>query len=137
MPARKRPYLVSASFRPDVTIDYQAYPFNIPSVRGLPKIRFHPSITFLVGENGSGKSTVLEAIAVALGFGPEGGTKNVQFQTTHSVSPLHKALRLARAAPKPSVLPPCGKLLQRGDLYGRGWLSGGLWESLAPRAIAR
>jgi predicted ATPase len=102
MPARKRPYLVSASFRPDVVIDSQAYPFNIPSVRDLAKIRFHPHVTFFVGENGSGKSTVLEAIAVALGFGPEGGTKNVQFQTTRSVSPLHNALRLARGTPKPS-----------------------------------
>jgi predicted ATPase len=102
MPARKRPYLVSASFRPDVVIDSQAYPFNIPSVRDLPKIKFHPHVTFFVGENGSGKSTVLEAIAVALGFGPEGGTKNVQFQTTRSVSPLHNALRLARGTPKPS-----------------------------------
>lgn len=55
MPERKRPYLVSASFRPDVTIDYQEYPFNVPSVRDLPKIRFHRSATFLVGENGSGK----------------------------------------------------------------------------------
>jgi predicted ATPase len=102
MPARKRPYLVSASFRPDVVIDSQAYPFNIPSVRDLAKIRFHPHVTFFVGENGSGKSTVLEAIAVALGFSPEGGTKNVQFQTTRSVSPLHNALRLARGTPKPS-----------------------------------
>ncbi len=102
MPARKRPYLVSAALRPDVAIDREAYPFSIPAVRDLPKIRFHPGVTFFVGENGSGKSTVLEAIAVALGFGPEGGTKNVQFQTTHSVSPLHTALRLARGTPKPS-----------------------------------
>jgi len=102
MPPRKRPYLISASFRPDGVIDSQAYPFNIPSVRDLPKIRFHPNVTFFVGENGSGKSTVLEAIAVALGFGSEGGTKNVQFQTTHSVSPLHNALRIARGTPKTS-----------------------------------
>lgn len=58
--------------------------------------RSHPNVTFFVGENGSGKSTVLEAIAVALGFGPEGGTKNVQFRTVESVSPRHEALRIAR-----------------------------------------
>jgi len=101
MPARERPYLINASFRPDVDIDYDAYPFNIPSVRNLPSIEFHPNVTFFVGENGSGKSTVLEAIAVALGFGPEGGTRNVRFETVRSVSPLHGALRLARGTPKP------------------------------------
>ncbi len=100
MPARKSPYLISASFRPDIVLDYSIYPFNIPAVRDLPKIEFHPSVTFFVGENGSGKSTVLEAIALALGFGPEGGTHNVRFQTTQSVSPLHDALRLARGVPK-------------------------------------
>src|SRR5262245_54572033 len=96
MAARKRPYLLHASFKPDVEIDDSTYPFNIAAVRELPNIDFHPNVTFFVGENGSGKSTVLEALAVALGFGPEGGTKNVQFQTTRSVSPLHDALRLAR-----------------------------------------
>jgi predicted ATPase len=101
MPARTKPYLLHASFRPDVEIDYESYPFNIPSVRELSSINFHPNVTFFVGENGSGKSTVLEGIAVALGFGPEGGTKNVQFKTTDSVSPLHEAIRLARTTPKP------------------------------------
>jgi len=100
MAARKRPYLISASFRPEAELDYETYPFNIPSVRDLPGIQFHPNVTFLVGENGSGKSTVLEALAVSLGFGPEGGTKNVQFQTTQSVSLLHSVLRLTRGTPK-------------------------------------
>jgi predicted ATPase len=102
MAARIRPYLISASFRSDVGIDFEAYPFNIPAVRDLPNIDFHPSVTFFVGENGSGKSTVLEAIAVALGFGPEGGTKNVQLKTAESVSPLHDVLRIARGVPKPT-----------------------------------
>lgn len=101
MPARTKPYLLHASFRPDVEIDHDIYPFNIPAVRDLANIDFHPSVTFFVGENGSGKSTVLEAIAVALGFGPEGGTRNVQFRTTDSVSPLHDAIRLSRTMPKP------------------------------------
>jgi predicted ATPase len=102
MPARRQPYLLHASLRDDVQIDDDAYPFNIPAVREIGNIDFHPSVTFFVGENGSGKSTVLEALAVALGFGPEGGTRNVQFSTTQSaVSPLHDAIRLARTGPKP------------------------------------
>lgn len=90
-----------ASFRPDAELNYDAYPFNVPAVREMPNIEFHPNVTFFVGENGSGKSTVLEGIALALGFGPEGGTRNVKFQTVESVSGLHEALRLARGLPQP------------------------------------
>jgi len=36
----------------------------------------HPNVTFLIGENGTRKSTLLEAIAVEYGFNPEGGSKN-------------------------------------------------------------
>ncbi|MGE0314048.1 MAG: AAA family ATPase [Lautropia sp.] len=101
MSRRAKPYLLHASFRPDAKLDFDAYPFNIPAVRELEDIRFHPNVTFFVGENGAGKSTVLEALAVALGFGPEGGTKNVQFRTVDSVSPLHHAIRVAKGAPPP------------------------------------
>jgi predicted ATPase len=101
MPKRTKPYLLYASFRPDIELNHDEYPFNIPAVRELGSIDFHPNVTFFVGENGSGKSTVLEAIAVALGFGPEGDTKNVRFRTVDSVSPLHGALRLARGVPRP------------------------------------
>lgn len=101
MPPRAKPYLLHASFRPDVDPNYDEYPFNVPAVRELDRIEFHPNVTFFVGENGSGKSTVLEAIAIALGFGAEGGTRNVQFRTVDSVSTLHEALRLARGVPQP------------------------------------
>jgi predicted ATPase len=101
MPKRIKPYLAHASFRPDADIDYDAYPFNIPAVRDLGNFDFHPNVTFFVGENGAGKSTVLEGLALALGFGSEGGTKNVQFRTADSVSPLHEVLRLARGVPQP------------------------------------
>ena len=50
-------------------------------------LEFDRPVTFLVGENGTGKSTLLEGIAVACGFNPEGGTRNFNFSTraTHSV----------------------------------------------------
>ena len=101
MPKRTKPYLIRALLRPDAQIDFDRYPFDIPAVRELENIDFHPNVTFFVGENGSGKSTVLEGIAIALGFGMEGGTKNVRFRTADSVSSLHESIRLARGVPKP------------------------------------
>jgi predicted ATPase len=101
MPRRTQPYLLRASFRPEVELDFDEYPFNIPAVKELGNVDFHPNVTFFVGENGSGKSTVLEALAVALGFGAEGGTKNVRIVGAGSVSPLHQMLRLARGVPAP------------------------------------
>jgi len=40
------------------------YPLNIPCIQKLKKLSFHPRVTFLIGENGMGKSTLMEAIAV-------------------------------------------------------------------------
>lgn len=96
-----KPYLQKVMIKPGAQVDFDTYPFSIPAIRNLGELSFHPDVTFFVGENGSGKSTLLEGIALALGFGPEGGTRNVRFETTRSVSPLHTALRLTRSFRKP------------------------------------
>jgi predicted ATPase len=101
MPFDAKPYLQRAAFKPDAVLDFDAWPLTIPAVREIERIEFHPDVTFFVGENGSGKSTILEALAIALGFGPEGGTRNVRFSTVDSVSPLHQLLRLSRGSRKP------------------------------------
>ena len=41
------------------------FPFSLPVVAAWPPLEFHSPVTILVGENGTGKSTVVEAIAVA------------------------------------------------------------------------
>jgi predicted ATPase len=41
------------------------FPFSVPVVQSLTRIEFNTGVTFFVGENGSGKSTILEAIACA------------------------------------------------------------------------
>lgn len=58
------------------------YPFSLPLVQNLATIPFPTQVTFFVGENGTGKSTILEAIAQHAGFGAEGGSKNISFTTT-------------------------------------------------------
>jgi predicted ATPase len=82
-------------------IDGSSYLRRIPAVAGANELSFHKPITFFVGENGSGKSTMLEAIAVAYGFNPEGGTKNYSFSTYDSHSALHEAIRLIKGRFKP------------------------------------
>lgn len=64
------------------TIDFKQYPFSLPIIKNLKDIEFPTQVTFFVGENGSGKSTILEAIAHKAGFGAEGGSKNINFKTT-------------------------------------------------------
>jgi predicted ATPase len=72
------------------------YAFELPAIRGLSKLDLHPKVTFFVGENGSGKSTMLEAIAVANGLNAEGGSRNMIFSTRESHSELYKIIRLRR-----------------------------------------
>ena len=80
-------------------IQQDRYLLKIPAVRYLleqgPLVLSKP-VTFLVGENGTGKSTLLEAIAAAYGFNPEGGTKNFRFSTAQSHSELWKCLTLTK-----------------------------------------
>ncbi|EJE50925.1 putative ATPase [Acidovorax sp. CF316] len=96
-----KPYLQSVCIRPDAEVDYDTYPHNIPAIRDMGRMEFHPDVTFLVGENGSGKSTLLEGIALALGYSPEGGTRNFSLSSAGSESSLHEVLRLARSFRQP------------------------------------
>lgn len=43
----------------------EAYPWSLPMVQQFSRITFEKPVSFFVGENGSGKSTILEAIAAA------------------------------------------------------------------------
>ncbi len=63
-------------------VDVQQYPFSLDIIKNLKEINFPTQVTFFVGENGAGKSTILEAIAHKAGFGAEGGSKNINFKTS-------------------------------------------------------
>lgn len=52
---------------------FHQYLFQIPALSCVQELVFHKPITFFSGENGTGKSTLLEAIAVGYGLNPEGG----------------------------------------------------------------
>ena len=77
----------------------ESYLSQLPVVKNLLKIKELPltsDVTFLVGENGTGKSTLLEAIAVSTGFNAEGGTRNFRFSTADTHSELNEYITVVK-----------------------------------------
>lgn len=84
---------------PDTDLPRSAdqWPYSIPAVAQLLRDGLElDALTVLVGENGAGKSTIVEAVAMAYGLGAEGGSVNGRDVTWSSESPLHADLRLVR-----------------------------------------
>jgi predicted ATPase len=71
------------------------FPFNVPAVETLPPLTFESPVTFLVGENGSGKSTVLEALAIKTGLPAVASAAPAQDPTLTAQGELAEALRLS------------------------------------------
>ena len=94
-------FIRSVKLNRDKIENFNKYPFNLPIIKNLDKIEFHPNVTFIVGENGCGKSTILEAIAVSYGFNPEGGTKNFNFSTKETHSCLYDFITIVKGVKKP------------------------------------
>ncbi len=83
----------------DDNIEKSSYLNSLPVIKFLKKtggLDFPADVTFFVGENGTGKSTLLEAIAVAYGFNAEGGSKNFTFSTNKTHSELYRHIDLAK-----------------------------------------
>jgi predicted ATPase len=72
------------------------YPFSIPAIAALigAKWDFTTPVTLLVGENGSGKSTMLEALAVAIGSIAVGSEDVARDATLDPVRPLADHMKL-------------------------------------------
>ena len=94
-------YLIEVKLKRDEINSFDVFPFCLNGIKSLETLKLNPAVTFLIGENGTGKSTLLEAIAVACGFNPEGGTKNFKFGTRESHSRLWKYIRLSRSYKRP------------------------------------
>lgn len=107
-----RPALLSLRILWDEVPDRHVYPFNLPAFSGVDEIDLDAPVVMFVGANGSGKSTLMEAIAVQLGCNPEGGSPNFRFDTSGSLSDLHKVLRLSRRIPRNAP-----RFFYRADAY--------------------
>ncbi|SRR5579875_14357 len=88
------PFLRSVELPPERIVAGE-FPFTLP-IFAKPgfRIDFTQPITFLVGENGTGKSTLLEAIAVQSGFSRGGGARDHRIAAPGDDT-LHRSLRLA------------------------------------------
>ena len=95
--------------------DSSSYLASLPVVQHLfsmKQLNFTAPVTFFAGENGTGKSTLLEAIAVAMGFNPEGGSRDFSFSTSNSHSPLYQYLTTIK-----TISPKDGFFLRAESFY--------------------
>ena len=94
------PYLRRVWLETERVEDKSAYPFCLPFLHEDFSVAFDKAITIIVGENGTGKSTLLEGIAALAGYDEAGGGKGYR-PVDHSAAiekmggSLAKALRAA------------------------------------------
>ena len=100
-PGTRALFLKAVRLKRSQVPSFKAYPLSIPAIHHLEELRFRSPVTFFIGENGTGKSTLLEAIAVSAGFNAEGGSKNFRFSTRSTHSNLHEYLQLIRSGLRP------------------------------------
>ncbi|WP_433586060.1 AAA family ATPase [Microbacterium hydrocarbonoxydans] len=95
---RREQPVVAVRPNDDAPTPSSAWPTSIPAVAQVLRdgIDLSPGVTFLVGENGSGKSTIVEGIAIAYGLSPEGGSRQAMHSTRPTESALSDWIRLQR-----------------------------------------
>jgi len=89
---------------PGYPVDTSRWPGTVPAVEQLlcEGLELAPGLTVLVGENGSGKSTVVEMLAEACGLNPQGGSAQAElFRTRDSEPGVGKHLIVERGAGRP------------------------------------
>ncbi|WP_202901285.1 AAA family ATPase [Pedobacter heparinus] len=96
-----KPYLQEIGLIEESIESFANYPFNIPAIKMMPVIKFHADVTFIVGENGSGKSTFIESLAQWLGLSREGGSNQSRVTERAGLS-LSNHLRGVKGVRKPS-----------------------------------
>ncbi len=97
-------FIYEVKVKRDIAED-ESYVFGLPAIKYLynkGSLEFNNKVTFFVGEIGTGKSTLLEAIAVAYGFNAEGGSRNFNFSTASTHSELYRYLTICKGIKRPS-----------------------------------
>ena len=87
-------HIKSVTLHPEKYPSDSHYPFSLPVFRGTETIRFEHPVTFFVGENGTGKSTLLEALALASDIHIWRKSEGARFQVNRYEKQLHKYISL-------------------------------------------
>lgn len=88
-------YLKRISLEWERADNRDVYPFNIPAISNIDSLNVDHNVVFIVGENGTGKSTLLEAVAYKCGFGIGGGGRNNDIGLSEESSLLASIMRLS------------------------------------------
>jgi predicted ATPase len=88
------PFLTHVALREERTVPGM-YPFDLPVLSHGLDLRLDRPVTFFVGENGSGKSTIMEALAWSAGFASHGGDRSNSYAEGGDGHQLGRALKLA------------------------------------------
>jgi predicted ATPase len=91
----------------------QGFPFDVPAVADAGNLLLDSPVTLLAGDNGSGKSTIVEAIATAMGFASEGG----ELTRLGELPPVPRALHDGALAPKLSPHKPRNGYFLRAESF--------------------
>ena len=90
------PYLSRVWFDASMVADPTLYPFTLPMLTPQFEIKFERPITIFVGENGVGKSTLIEGIAALAGYDDAGGGKGYR-PVDHAIAKERSGGSLAEA----------------------------------------
>ena len=82
-------------------IEEDSYLHRVEALKEVESMDFHRPVTFFAGENGTGKSTLLEAVASTWGLNPEGGSRNFRYSTRDTHSALYRGMRLRKGWRQP------------------------------------
>src|ERR1700745_1290237 len=99
------PYLKRVWLDPELCEPRKAYPYCLPFLADDFDLRFERAITIIVGENGTGKSTLLEGIAALAGYDEAGGGKGyMPVESSRAIEAMGGTLSQAlRAAWLPKI----------------------------------
>src|SRR5215207_5959966 len=109
------PYLVRVHLK-EPAVGSDEYPFSLPIVRGLD-IEFASPVTFFVGENGTGKSTIIEALAALCRLPVSGGGRTRRFSHSTATPSSRSPSRTPRTSRSPGAScttpPSTGSIFER------------------------